>query len=370
MKKSIHLVSFDIPYPPNYGGIIDVFYKIKELHALGVKIHLHTYIFNDKKPQVALEQYCEKIYYYTRKNTFLSLCSLVPFRIQSRSSRKLIANLKNLEIPIIFEGLHTTYPLSVFNFKNTYVRTHNIEHAYFFGLAKSEKKIFKKLFFFIEALKLRRFEKVLQKATGIFSISPYEQIYFSENYGSKASYIPVFHHAPIIKIKQEIGTFILYHGDLRVADNIRAALFLIEVYKETTFKFVIASSCKNAAVMHQIKKYNNILFTEIPDQKSLEILFEKAQINALVTFQETGIKLKLLNTLYQGKHIIANSKMIDNTGLEHLCETANTKKEILAKTIVLMQQTFSNQQGLERQAQLLSFSPVENAKKIIHLIFK
>ena len=29
--KEVHIVSFDVPYPPNYGGVIDVFYKIKTL---------------------------------------------------------------------------------------------------------------------------------------------------------------------------------------------------------------------------------------------------------------------------------------------------------------------------------------------------
>ena len=27
----LNIVSFDVPYPPDYGGVIDVFYKIKEL---------------------------------------------------------------------------------------------------------------------------------------------------------------------------------------------------------------------------------------------------------------------------------------------------------------------------------------------------
>ncbi len=29
--KYLHIISFDIPYPPNYGGVIDVFYKLKAL---------------------------------------------------------------------------------------------------------------------------------------------------------------------------------------------------------------------------------------------------------------------------------------------------------------------------------------------------
>lgn len=370
MKKSIHLVSFDIPYPPNYGGIIDVFFKIKELHKQGVQIYLHTYLFDDKATQPALEKYCEKVFYYQRKNSFLSLFSRLPYRVQSRSSKELIANLKETSFPIIFEGLHTAYPLTKHNFKNTYVRAHNIEHDYFLGLSKSEKNIFKKLFFYLEAIKLKKFENVLKKTTAIFSISPFEQAYFSKKYGKKAEYIQVFHSAEKGTHSEEKGAFILYHGDLRISDNVRAALFLIDAYKETPYQFVVASSCNNKAVLKQIKKHQNISFKEISNQESLNLLFQKAQINTLFTFQKTGIKLKLLHTLYQGKHIISNSAMIEDTGLETLCELANTKKDILEKTAQLIKQEFSSEQLTVRQEKLLGFNPEENAKKISSIIFK
>lgn len=369
MKKRVHLVSFDIPYPPNYGGIIDVFFKIKELNNLGVEVFLHTYIFDDKTKQSELEKYCKEIYYYKRKNSFLSLFSKLPFRVKSRSSKNLIMNLKSLHIPIIFEGLHSAYPLVEFNFKNAFVRTHNIEHNYFFGLSKSEKNIFKKIFFYIEAIKLKKFEKILKKVTGILTISPFEQEYFLNIYGKKAIYIPVFHDAIMLDNTIKKGSFILFHGDLRIADNIKAALFLIDVYKQTNFKFIVASSCKNKDVLHQIKKYKNIFFEDIPSQLALEKLFANAHINTLLTFQKTGIKLKLLNTLYQGKFIIANTKMIEETGLENLCELANTKQEILNKTQELFAKVFSDAEMHKRQEKLKSFSPKENAKKMIDFIF-
>ena len=37
-NKTIHIIVFDVPYPSDYGGIIDVFYKLKALHQLGVNI--------------------------------------------------------------------------------------------------------------------------------------------------------------------------------------------------------------------------------------------------------------------------------------------------------------------------------------------
>lgn len=369
MSKKLHIVSFDVPYPPNYGGIIDVYYKIKELYKLGVKIYLHTYLFNEKTKQEELEKYCEKIFYYKRNHKFLSLFSVLPFRVKSRANKKLNKNLKTLNFPILFEGLHSISPLVKLDLKDVFVRTHNIEHLYFFGLAKSEKKIFKKIFFLIEGFKLRNFEKLLKKTSAIFTISHCEQKYFSKVYG-KSHYVPAFHKKSTIKNNLKKGEFILYHGDLRVSDNVKAALFLIDVYKNTSYKFVIASSVKEQEVLKKINNYSNVFLEKIPTQKDLDILFEKAHINTLISFQKTGIKLKLINTLYKGKHIIANSELIEDTGLEDLCNLANTKKEILQKTAELLEKEFLDSELNKRTEKLNRFSPQESAKKMVKIIFK
>lgn len=371
MKKSLHLVSFDVPYPPNYGGIIDVFYKIKELKKLDISIYLHTFLYDDKTEQKELEKYCEEVFYYKRKKNIRSLFSKTPFIVKTRENDTLVKNLNSIKAPILFEGLHTMASLSSENFEvKTYVRTHNIEHEYFLGLAKSERNIFKKSFFYSESWKLKHFEKQLSKSDGIFTISPHEQNYFISVYGKKCEYIPAFHQTKKVENHTKKGDFILYHGDLRVSDNVKAALFLIDVYKNSNYKFIIASSSINKLVIKEINKYKNTEITDIPNQKFLEELFTKAHINTLLTFQKTGIKLKLLNALYQGKFIIANNKMIEDTGLESLCELANTKEQILQKTAKFFASDFTKKEIEKRKEKLIAFNPSESAKKIVTTIFK
>ena len=43
MKNKLHIISLDIPFPANYGGVIDIFYKLKSLSNLGVEIILHCF---------------------------------------------------------------------------------------------------------------------------------------------------------------------------------------------------------------------------------------------------------------------------------------------------------------------------------------
>ena len=127
---------------------------------------------------------------------------------------------------------------------------------------------------------------------------------------------------------------------------------------------------KNKKVISKIKKHPNIILKEVPSEKDLDILLKNAHVNTLVTFQKTGIKLKLLNTLYSGKHVIVNSKMIEETGLETLCEIADTKSEILEKTKMLFNRDFTNENQKNRLKILAKFNPDNSAKKIVEIIFK
>ena len=61
----------------------------------------------------------------------------------------------------------------------------------------------------------------------------------------------------------------------------------------------------------------------------MDYLIREAQIHLLITFQDTGLKLKLLNSLYAGRHIIVNDKMLVGTGLAKLCRVTNTPTEMI-----------------------------------------
>jgi hypothetical protein len=96
---------------------------------------------------------------------------------------------------------------------------------------------------------------------------------------------------------------------------------------------------------------------------------KQAQVNLLVTFQSTGIKLKLLNALHKGRFCVANPAMVHETGLEPLCSVAGDAaglaaavkdcwdKDFSQDSILnrqnLLEQYFSNSKGAERLASYL-----------------
>ena len=367
MSKHLHIVSFDVPLPANYGGVIDVFYKLKALSRLGVKIHLHCF-FKDRNPQKELEKYCVAVHYYKRRTTLKSLFSKIPFVVQSRKSQELTDTLKKDNYPILFEGLHCTFPLldDAFSRRLAFVRSHNIEHFYYNGLAESETNLAKKLFFNQEAKKLKKYERILKKASFVLSISPLEHRYFKDKYNT--FYMPVFHQNDTVKNLSPKGKYALYIADLRISDNLKAARFLMAVFKTVDYPLILASSFINKSLCKKIAPYKNITFTKITHQAQAEELLADAHLNVMLTFQATGIKLKLINTLFAGRFCITNTPMIKDTGLESLCFSADSVLAFRNLVVTFKEKPFTSELSAQRQKLLTDFIPTKNAQKLIDLI--
>ena len=239
----LHIVSFNVPFPADYGGVQDVYYKLQALHKEGVKIILHCFDYG-RGPQPELEAYCEKVYYYARKTGFLKQFHYLPYIVASRRDKALITNLLQDNYPILFEGLHCTYFLSDARLHDRVkiYRAVNIEHRYYFNLFKAEKVWRDKLYFLVESIKLYYYEVRLSKATLILAVSPADQQYFAKLHpGSSVECVPNFHPGIDINIKTGKGTYILYHGDLSTPENKKAALWLLrEVFSKIQFPCIIA----------------------------------------------------------------------------------------------------------------------------------
>jgi hypothetical protein len=369
-QKHLHIISFDVPYPANYGGIIDIYYKIKALHAQGIKIHLHCFEYG-RAEALTLESICEKVYYYKRKMNKQLLFLSLPFVVVSRSSEKLIENLLRDKYPILFEGLHSCFHLDDERLTNRtkIVRTHNIEHDYYKNLAKVERSVFRKMYFSMEARKLQRFEKILHKANYIATISSADAKTLAEHY-KNVIHISAFHPNEQVKIKEGSGDFCLYHGNLEVGENNEASLYLVnEIFSKIKIPLVIAGRKPSAELKMAIERYSHVKLKANINTPEIDELISNAQLNVLPTFQATGIKLKLLAALFNGRHCVVNSPMVANTGLEVLCSIQNSADDMAAEIKRLFDLPFDMNEKEKRAAVLIeSFSNETNVKKLIELI--
>lgn len=320
MIKEVNIISFDVPYPANYGGVIDVYYKIKALYKAGIKVHLHCFEYGRKKADELL-RYCETTTYYHRNISSKLLFNQLPYIVISRQNNELVKNLNKNEFPIICEGLHTTHIFEDDNWigRNIIVRTHNIEHEYYKQLANVERNIFKKYYFLNESNKLFDYENKLKNANGLACISESDKSYF-QKYHSNTRLINAFHGNEFVTSKVGKGNYILYHGNLSVAENHETAIYILEkLANHIDMKIVIAGAKPRSELKEKSKGIKNIELISNPNNEKMKELLENAHVHFLITKQSTGVKLKLLNSLHQGRHCVVNQEMITNSKLDEVC---------------------------------------------------
>ncbi|OFY90723.1 MAG: hypothetical protein A3K10_14840, partial [Bacteroidetes bacterium RIFCSPLOWO2_12_FULL_31_6] len=293
-----------------------------------------------------------------------------PYIVKSRTSSKLKTNLLKNNFPILFEGLHSCFLLDDIVFKNRIkiFRSHNIEHNYYNHLALAEKNIKKRQYYQSEAKKLLRFEPIIKNATVSLVVSLKDLVYFKNKYPkSQFEFVPCFHAGEEVTVKSGIGNYVLYHGNLSVSENKNAAEFIIQqLFKELTIPLIIAGLNPPADLIQLIKKYDHIRLIANPDDKEMNELIANAQINLLYTNQATGLKLKLLNVLYNGRHCIVNSKMVEGTSLSELCGVEDDISQLKKLITTTFNNEISTQEIEKRKTVLLrDYSNESSYQKII-----
>jgi hypothetical protein len=294
------------------------------------------------------------VHYYRRELNLFHLLSREPFIVLSRKNNLLLKNLQADDHPIIFEGLHTTHFLDnpALAGKIKMVRTHNIEHVYYRNLAASERNPFRKYYYRSEARKLERFESKLSAATKLLSISPGDTDYFSTRYGT-ALFVGPFHPGNGCCSATGKGDYVLMHGDFSTAENNAAALQIVrEVATGWKYKTVLAGKRPSAELYDSVSAHRHIRIIPNPDPEQMNDLITNAQVCLLHAYQPTGMKLKLINALCFGRHVVASPAVVAGTSLEELCHVASSPGEWISHTDVLIKEQFT-QEMKEKRTSLL-----------------
>ena len=363
-NKPLHIISFDNPFPPDFGGIIDVFYKVKALHSLGFTIYLHCFYDDRNKVSDELKAITEEVYLYKKNKNPFFVFSKFPLPVICRFQKNLIENIKKHKAPILFEGLHSTMVLQKTSLTNKmYLRLHNIESNFYAGMSKSETNLVKKILYYFVSKKYITYQKILPHFDSVFALSKSE--YKEANkVTTNCIYVPVFHGNEVNTLLSEHGKYAFYHGDLRLADNKRAAQFLIEVFKEILdYNLIIASSNGKHFIENNLHNVSNVKFVEIKDENHLDELFANAHINVMLSFQESGTKLKVINSLFKSRFCLINKNMVDDEQVLSLCEIAATKQDFINKIIDLKNKPYNQ---IEMKKKILNdiFNDIKNAKLI------
>lgn len=374
MSRHLHIVCFDVPYPADYGGAIDMFYKIVALYKQGIKIHLHYFSYNHRGNPNELNQFCESIHVYERKTGHKSFSFGTPYIVSSRMNEELKEQLSRDSYPVLLEGIHCSGILKIMDpgTRKIIVRLHNDESAYYHELAKSELNLAKKLYFWNESRLLNKYQNDLSPNCLYACINTCDvEVYRNKYHLKQIVYLPAFVPNQEVTCLEGVGNYCLYHGNLAVAENEKAATWLLQnIFSKIQHPFVIAGRNPSKRLQKLSGLYEHTHLAANPSHEEMKDLVQKAHINILPSFNTTGIKLKLINAVFAGRHCVVNEAMVSGTGLEAACHTGSNANAMASIIMQLYHQPFGEEEILLRKSLFKSsFNNHTHAQQLIAWIW-
>ena len=369
MQKSVHIVSFDVPWPVDYGGMFDIMNTIIQFKKLNIDVYLHCFLYNDRGKPKELNKYCKNVYFYKRKTFLESFPFKTPYIISSRINQELIQRLNKDCFPILLQGIHCTGIIPFINKdRKLVVRMHNEEYIYYKELANQAGNIFKKIYLKWESILIKNYYKKLDPQIPIVCLSEIDIDNFKKLGFKNIQYIPILLNWQSINGSIDKGCLCLFHGNLSVVENENAAIWLLNsVFSKIKIPFAIAGKNPTNKLLKNAGLCVHTCLITNPSDKELNDLIQKAQVNVLPLFnkQSTGTRLKLLHALFEGKHCLVSRAMVEGSVLMPLCHIADRKKDFEPKILHLYQTEFSEKEKELRKEVLLKIYNNENNAKLL-----
>ena len=373
MNNHLHIVCLDVPYPVDYGGVFDLFHKIRALHAAGVSIHLHCFEYG-RGEQPVLNEYCAEVSYYARHEGHKGFSHKLPYIVCSRSNGQLLDRLLQDDYPILLEGIHCTYLLNDERFidRRIVLRLHNVEYQYYRQLYHCEKSLWKKMYYLHESNLLRQYERRISGRVKILTVSEKDSEQYRTEFGAEdVETLPVFLPYEEVRTREGTGCFCLYHGNLSVAENEQAVVWLLKkVFSSLELPLIISGKNPSARLTRLIGEYPHACLIADPSEEELQDLIAKAQVNILPSFNCTGVKLKLLNALFNGRHCVVNGEAVEGSGLERLCQIVDGAGSMRARIQSLYTQPMQSEE-IEARKKVLAglYNKEDNLQQLLQSIW-
>ncbi len=376
MKRFLHIVCLDTPFPADYGGAIDMMNRIRALHQAGIGIHLHYFSYNERGKPNELNQFCESIHVYARESLGQCFSLKTPYIVCSRMNADLIARINADNYPVLLEGLHCTGLLQHMDLaqRKVVVRMHNEESIYYRELARSSRNLLHKAHFFYESHLLKKYNKRLQRECIYACISESDEELLKKTYHlDHTRFLPAFPSWQKVNGEEGQGSFCLFHGNLSVPENEEAAIWLLsKVFTKARVPFVIAGKKPGSRLQQAASLCQHTCLIADPSETEMNDLVRKAHINVLPSFNrnQTGIRLKLLHSLFEGRHCVVNDGMVEGTGLADACHIGSGSNAFASIISQLFYQPFTAEE-LRLREQLLgeTYDNSINARRLIQWLW-
>jgi hypothetical protein len=345
IARRLHIVCPVAPWPLTSGSQIDMFYRIRSLHAAGIRIILHYFSLPEERHATELNPYCEAIHIYPlikRGSRHL------PESIRLRLDPDLLERLQEDNDPIILEGLSCCGFIEklVAAKRKIVVRIQQLQHRYLHEKAMTTRHPLKWIHWRIERRKLLHFKRRLPATATYACVNLGQAAYYREQLGIATSVsLPVFSPYDSVRSKEGLGSFCLFQGNLSEKETEKILVWLLtKVFSRVPIPFVIAGKNPSARIEKLVHLYQHTCLVADPGEAELDDLIQKAQTHVLPSSISSGTSLRLLHAVSMGRHCICNTNALKDTPLKEACYSADTAAGIASLITQLQHRHFGEEE--------------------------
>lgn len=339
---NILFITSEFPYPPNSGGRIYTWQRIKYL-SKNNNIFLFS-IIDDKDMEYLecqdIRDYCKKIYTYRRKNKLIKALKgiKIPFTVATRKIDDMANDISNSINSDQIDIVIIDNPQMIINCDMStkvpkILTQHNIEYKAFESMYKNTDNIFRKLMYKREYRLMELFERKYYLGENIDAytfISQDDKDYFESNYKYKSTLLlppGIEGHKPKeIKLN---SYNIVFTGKMDYEPNIQAMKWFCEkvfpvIEREVdNVKFYIVG--KNPTEYINSLAKENVIVTGMVD--SVDEYLDIADIVVIPLLSGGGVKIKLIEAIQRNNIVVTTTKGVEGTEFKHKQDVLVTDNE-------------------------------------------
>jgi hypothetical protein len=322
----ILVVSPDLPYPPNHGGRVDIWNRIRLLSELNHEVDL-VVTTNESTLNIEDEsefrRHVKNVFFFPRKIKPLHFFRGTPYQVSSRLQLKNFQTTNEYDY-VILESEANSPILDSPSIKKAKIllRIHNNESQYYKSLFKSTKNILKKTYYLYESLAYyNHSKKIKSRADAILHISSDELSAEPKENKVKSFFLPPYINLSTLKkINNSDQEKVLFIGNLFTENNISGLQWYIDsvhpklARTNEKYELVIAGNTRGKKFPVKNTNQDNIKIIDSP--KTLDELYENASIFIIPLLEGAGVKLRAVNAISEGIAIVATSTGIEGLELE------------------------------------------------------
>lgn len=327
--KTVLVVAGDYPYPPIHGGRIDTWNRIKVLKNLGYAVDL---IVTSKKHEensdmtIHIKNVVDNLYIANRKNRIIDVFSINPLQVESRKSLKYL-NLERYYDYVILEGDYVGAILenNTLQYKHVVLRSHNNEIVYFKNLAESTYNIIRKLYYYTDYLKFKKYEpNLLKKIKNVMFVSFEEK----QNYDAliqnlNTVFLPTNVDRKFKKQRLNSKT-VVFIGSLFMDNNREGLQWYIKnihnlvLNKIKDYRLLIAGNSNGKSIkwLYDLADCTeNIEIIDTPE--NLDVIYAEGSVFINPMLHGAGVKLKTIEAVVNGLPVVSTTIGNEGTGLQN-----------------------------------------------------